>query len=331
MEVCGTRVAALESVAQHRLRADNRRLELGALLTNWRARLRPKDVGLPVHRHRRVPGLRREDVAELVGVSPNWYGYFEAGRVDLRFSTDFVSRVASALRLTDRERLTLFRLALPETGWAADQIERSNHDGALQSLAGVRDLSRRISAAGSFDEAVGAGVRTIERILSPSCIATANLGADGTLPRTIAAGKRADHIDPVSFAQACLFVNVPNAERQSTYNESWPAYKETDAGAFVLHQQTAAGYAFDVGVVNPDPWDDEAAGGQLISAPTFWDWNSKLRARCSLTHGLFSAGVYRGNIGALWTEPHATSAELTELLRTVSAIVELAGTYIESA
>ncbi len=309
----------------------NRRLELGALLTAWRARLRPEDVGLPVHRHRHVAGLCREEVAELVEVSPNWYGYFEAGRVDLQFSTGFVSRVASALRLNDRERLTLFRLALPEIGWAADQVERSTEDGALQSLAGVRDLSRRINAASSFEEAVAAGVRTIERILSPTCIATANLGADGTLPRTIAVGKRADFVEPVSFARACLFVNLPNAERESTYNESWPAYKETGAGAFVLHQQTAAGYAFDVGVVNPDPSKDEAAGEQLISAPTFWDWNSKLRARCSLTHGLFSAGVYRGNIGALWTEPHATSAALTELLRTVSAIVELAGTYIVSA
>src|SRR6185312_8241675 len=95
-----------------------RQLALRDLLTSCRARLSPKDVGLPAAGRRRVPGLRREEVAELVGVSPNWYAFFESGMSDRRFSAAFVERVADALRLDDHERPLLFRLALPEVSAA---------------------------------------------------------------------------------------------------------------------------------------------------------------------------------------------------------------------
>jgi transcriptional regulator with XRE-family HTH domain len=67
--------------------------------------------------------LRREEVAELVGVSTKWYAAFEAGQSDRRFSAEFVHRVAEALRLNPRDRVWLFRLALPEAAAVAEHFE----------------------------------------------------------------------------------------------------------------------------------------------------------------------------------------------------------------
>lgn len=72
----------------------------------------PADIGLPVTGRRRVPGLRRDEVAELVGVSADWYRWAETGHV--RISPKLIARLASALRLRPEEQLHLYRLALPE-------------------------------------------------------------------------------------------------------------------------------------------------------------------------------------------------------------------------
>ncbi len=60
-----------------------------------------------------MAGLRRGEVAELVGVSVDWYRSFESGRA-VRVSPQFVARLSKALRLQADEQFTLFRLALPE-------------------------------------------------------------------------------------------------------------------------------------------------------------------------------------------------------------------------
>lgn len=101
-----------------------RQFELRMFLSAMRARLRPSDVGLPETTRRRVPGLRREEVAELVGVSPNWYAAFEMGAGDRHFSPAFVQRVADALQLNEEERVQLLCLALPEVATAAEHFER---------------------------------------------------------------------------------------------------------------------------------------------------------------------------------------------------------------
>jgi transcriptional regulator with XRE-family HTH domain len=92
---------------------DDRRVKLRTFLTTCRSRLRPVHVGLPSTSRRRVTGLRREEVAELVGVSSDWYRWFESGR-PIRVSVPFLERLSRALRLKPVERLALFCLALPE-------------------------------------------------------------------------------------------------------------------------------------------------------------------------------------------------------------------------
>jgi transcriptional regulator with XRE-family HTH domain len=85
--------------------------ELAAFLRTRRERLDPRDLGLPVRRQaRRTPGLRREEVAELAGVSTDYIVRLEQAR-GLRPSADVVEALARALRLAPDERAYLFGLA----------------------------------------------------------------------------------------------------------------------------------------------------------------------------------------------------------------------------
>jgi transcriptional regulator with XRE-family HTH domain len=85
--------------------------ELAAFLRTRRERLDPRDVGLPARRQsRRTPGLRREEVAELAGVSVDYIVRLEQAR-GLRPSADVVEALARALRLAPDERAYLFGLA----------------------------------------------------------------------------------------------------------------------------------------------------------------------------------------------------------------------------
>jgi hypothetical protein len=91
-----------------------RRSGIRAFLVSRRARLTPDDVGLRAidARPQRVPGLRREEVAQLAGVSVDYYTQLE--RSDLDGASDSVlNAVVLALRLDDAERIHLFDLARP--------------------------------------------------------------------------------------------------------------------------------------------------------------------------------------------------------------------------
>jgi transcriptional regulator with XRE-family HTH domain len=80
-------------------------------LATRRARLTPEQVGLPPGSgRRRVPGLRREEVAVLAGVSTEWYARLEKGHI-AEVSDDVLDAVARALQLGEEERTYLFDLA----------------------------------------------------------------------------------------------------------------------------------------------------------------------------------------------------------------------------
>jgi transcriptional regulator with XRE-family HTH domain len=88
----------------------DRRRELGAFLRSRRARLSPAEVGLTDWGVRRVPGLRREEVAQLANVGLTWYTWLEQGR-QARPSASVLTAIADALRLDVHEREYLFALA----------------------------------------------------------------------------------------------------------------------------------------------------------------------------------------------------------------------------
>lgn len=83
---------------------------LGEFIRAHREQLTPLSVGLAPGPRRRTPGLRREEVAQLCGVSPTWYTWIEQGR-PVSASAEALARIAVALQLTRAERAYLFDLA----------------------------------------------------------------------------------------------------------------------------------------------------------------------------------------------------------------------------
>ncbi|WP_199832340.1 helix-turn-helix transcriptional regulator [Streptomyces pactum] len=106
--------------------------EMGAFLRSRRERIRPADVGLPAGPRRRVPGLRREEVAQLAGASVDYYNELERG-AGSQPSEQMIAALARALRLSADERDYLYRLAdrpVPVQGGAASHV----HPGMLDLL-----------------------------------------------------------------------------------------------------------------------------------------------------------------------------------------------------
>jgi transcriptional regulator with XRE-family HTH domain len=84
--------------------------ELGEFLRTRRARLEPDEVGLPGSTRRRVPGLRREELAGLARISPDYYRRLEQGQ-HATASPAVLDALARALRLSAEERSHLYALA----------------------------------------------------------------------------------------------------------------------------------------------------------------------------------------------------------------------------
>ncbi|MET9493329.1 helix-turn-helix transcriptional regulator [Streptomyces sp. NPDC006552] len=91
----------------------DQRAELSEFLRTRRARLKPEDVGIAsIGRHRRVPGLRREELAQLAGVSVAYYTRLEQGN-GRNVSAEVLDAIARALRLSETEHAHLTHLAKP--------------------------------------------------------------------------------------------------------------------------------------------------------------------------------------------------------------------------
>ncbi|WP_020427278.1 helix-turn-helix domain-containing protein, partial [Paenibacillus riograndensis] len=109
---------------------------LSDFLKARRAAISPASAGLPQGTRRRTPGLRREEVAQLAGVSNTWYTWLEQGR-DIKVSPSVLDCIAGALQLTKDERSYLFALALENGSGAAPyppQEELSVINPSLQKI-----------------------------------------------------------------------------------------------------------------------------------------------------------------------------------------------------
>ncbi|SDQ33735.1 helix-turn-helix transcriptional regulator [Leucobacter chromiiresistens] len=143
---------------------DNRD-DIKGFLATRRAKLTPGMVGLPASSRRRVPGLRREEVAVLAGVSTEWYTRLEKGHIG-EVSAEVLDAVAEALRLDDDERTYLHDLAraakpahrrrargrevplAPQVQWMLDSISMSAafaRNGRLDVI-GSNSLGRALHA-----------------------------------------------------------------------------------------------------------------------------------------------------------------------------------------
>jgi transcriptional regulator with XRE-family HTH domain len=102
--------------------------ELSQFLTSRRANVTPEQVGLPTYGQRRVPGLRREEVATLAGVSVEYYKRLERGNAT-GASDSVLEALADALRRDDAERAHLFDLARAARRIAASPRRRAAGQG----------------------------------------------------------------------------------------------------------------------------------------------------------------------------------------------------------
>lgn len=101
---------------------DNR-AEVREFLTSRRAKVTPQQAGLPITGQRRVPGLRRGEVATLAGVSIEYYAKLERGALG-GVSASVLDALARALQLDDAERAHLFHLAHAADGTSAGMRAR---------------------------------------------------------------------------------------------------------------------------------------------------------------------------------------------------------------
>ena len=112
--------------------------ELARCLRTWRDRLTPGEVGLPAGGRRRAPGLRREEVAQLAGLSVDYLARLEQGRA-AHPSPSVLAPLARALRLADDERAHLFRVA-GQAEPLAGQINRHITPGVQRVLDRLADV-----------------------------------------------------------------------------------------------------------------------------------------------------------------------------------------------
>ena len=118
---------------------------LGEFLRVRRSQLQPADVGLPVTARRRTPGLRREEVATLAGVSVDYLIRLEQGR-DSNPSASVLGALAVALRLNDEERVHFWSLAAMTVGHELCPIGRA----VAELPIGVHQLVERLNPTPAF-------------------------------------------------------------------------------------------------------------------------------------------------------------------------------------
>ncbi|WP_068895522.1 helix-turn-helix transcriptional regulator [Planomonospora sphaerica] len=111
---------------------------LAEFLRNRRARLTPREAGLPGGGRRRTPGLRRQEVAQLAGMSIDYYIRLEQARGP-HPSRQVLGALARALMLTADERAHLFHLA-GEAPAPGGRPSRDVPQGVLNLLASLEDV-----------------------------------------------------------------------------------------------------------------------------------------------------------------------------------------------
>jgi transcriptional regulator with XRE-family HTH domain len=151
---------------RHTLDGVDNRAEVREFLTTRRARLTPDQVGLPTVGTRRVPGLRRSEVAAVAGLSVEYYARLERGQI-AGASAGVLDALARALQLDETERAHLFDLAraadgIPTSGRArrrAPSKSASRHslhwtlEAIKDGVAFVRDPHQNLLATNTLGRA----------------------------------------------------------------------------------------------------------------------------------------------------------------------------------
>ena len=166
--------------------------EVRDFLVTRRAKVRPDQIALPTGGNRRVPGLRRAEVAMLAGVSVEYYARLERGNLN-GVSESVLDAIAHALQLDDAERDHLFELARTAS---ASPARRKRHS--------TRGTTVRPSLQYTLDAITG----------GPALVRNGRLDiiAANTLGRALHVAAYANPRRPVNLARHC-FLDRDSAEQ----------------------------------------------------------------------------------------------------------------------
>ena len=212
----------------------NQIVELGEFLRSCRGRIDPVDAGMPRTARRRVPGLRREELAQLAGVSVDYYTRLEQGR-SRTASPEILESLATALRLDDTERVHLFDLA----NRRPIQPRRPKPSPGEQVSPAVRQL-----------------LSTLDAAYCPAFVL----------------GRRTDVVESNSLARALIadFDAMPANERNQTrFVFLDPAARELYADWESVAADTAAMLRLDAGRHPEDPQLGELVGELAVRSEHF--------------------------------------------------------------
>ncbi|TKC83049.1 transcriptional regulator [Trinickia terrae] len=204
---------------------------LGEFIRAHRERLTPQAVGLPPGPRRRTPGLRREEVAQLCGVSPTWYTWIEQGR-PVSASAEALARIAVALQLSRAERAYLFELAAQRDPAEPDQAAADAPAALIETVqlidAPAYVLDRQWTAlawnapaadlfVGWLDDARGGHPRdrNLLRFTFTSPAARTLIVDWETRARRLAAEFRADSIRHLNDAPTRTLIDALSAESEA--------------------------------------------------------------------------------------------------------------------
>lgn len=214
--------------------------KLGLYIRSHRERLQPQEVGLPSAGRRRTAGLRREELAQLCGVSPTWLTWLEQGR-PVSASAKLLAVLADVLRLTPAERHYLFSLAEKHDPHADAQQSEASTDlaamvNAIRTPAYVLDRewnalawnrAARLLFAGWLDQRDGASPPNLLHFMFLSPAAPQLIRDWPDRAARLVAEFRADcgkHADQPPLAG--LIAGL--AERSSSFRQLWAAQHVVD-------------------------------------------------------------------------------------------------------
>ncbi|MEU8604705.1 helix-turn-helix domain-containing protein [Streptomyces parvulus] len=158
--------------------------ELREFLRSRRARLQPVDVGIPTGEARRVPGLRREEVAMLAGVSLDYYARLEQGR-NLQPSDQVLEAIGRALHLTPLERTHLHDLVRAMVGARVEELPSGPLDSVTEVLVAEMQIPALVLDARGGVQAMNPLARALLIGLEP-------------VPSALASHPRWIFLDPVA-------------------------------------------------------------------------------------------------------------------------------------
>jgi transcriptional regulator with XRE-family HTH domain len=139
---------------------------LGEYLRARRALLRPEDVGLPDLGRRRVPGLRREEVAMLAGISADYYLRLEQGR-DRRPSAEVIDALARALQLDERATAHLHAISDPTVARRRPEEHEHAPPSIEQLIASWADIPAFVQGRHMDVLAANAMASALSPVLTP--------------------------------------------------------------------------------------------------------------------------------------------------------------------